>query len=311
VRGRWFLTIVGFALLAAACSGSGSGDTSTTAAAPTTTTTTIVTTTTAEATTTTADATTTTEAPPASEAALRSLDAPAAAITVDGDPADWVLVPGLATTLEPIEEVAGEPIFNKDVTIKMAHDDVNIYALLTVEDDYNWVADDAHLSAALGFLFPVDTGGPHMGADDEEGDNSTGMVDIWHWELECAAGVESGGAVNPAGDGKDPGNDATCNFDDEWATNADTREDDNTATGENSLLGMWTHSNPVADGPGVWNFEVSRPLQTGDEQDAQFTVGEPTTLAVAYWDPDFGPDGWEDDTHVQSANQEWIQVNLR
>ena len=54
-----------------------------------------------------------------------------------------------------------------------------------------------------------------MGADDEMGDNSTGIVDLWHWELECGSGVQSGGAVNPAGDGADPGNDATCNFDDE------------------------------------------------------------------------------------------------
>ncbi len=313
MRRRWVPIIAIFMLIAAACSSSDAGDTTTTAAAPTTVATTLATTTTATPTTTTTPATTTTEAvePAEGEDLGRSLDAPSAVITVDGDASDWALVPGLATTLEPIVAEEGEPIDNRDITIKMAHDDENVYALLTVEDDYNWNPDDAKLSAAAALLFPVDTGGPHMGADDEEGDNSTGMVDIWHWELECAAGVQSGGAVNPSGEAKDPGNDATCNFDDEWATDAETREDDNGAGAENSLLGVWSHSTPTDNSPGVWYFEMSRPLQTGDAQDAQFTVGEQTLLAIAYWDPDFGPDGWEDDTHVQSANQEWIEVNLK
>jgi hypothetical protein len=84
-----------------------------------------------------------------------------------------------------------------------------------------------------------------------------------------------------------------CNFDDEWATDAETREDDNSPTGENSLLGVWTHSNPTDDGSGVWYFEMSRPLETFDSQDGQFTInGEATLLALAYWDADFGPDGW-------------------
>ncbi len=301
-RGKWLIPIAVFALLAASCS-SDADDTTTTTAAPQATTTSMATTTT--------EAPPTPEAPEPPESALRSLDAPAAAITVDGDPSDWGEVAGLELTLEPIEAEADSPIENKDITIKMAHDDENIYTLFTVDDDYNWNADDAHLSAALAVMFPVDAGGPHMGADDEEGEISTGMVDIWHWELECAAGVASGGgAGHAAGDGKDPGNDSVCNFDDEWSTDARTRGDDNTATGENSLLGVWTHSNPVADAPGVWYFEMSRPLQTGDEQDGQFAVGESTLLALAYWDPDFGPDGWGDATHVQSSNQEWIVVSL-
>ncbi|MDK1026484.1 MAG: hypothetical protein QGM49_04055 [Actinomycetota bacterium] len=306
-KSRWLVVVFVFALVVAACTGSDADDATTTEAPATTTTTTTLGTTTTEAPPTT-ETTTTTEAPPP-EPAMRSLDAPVAAITVDGDPSDWALVPGLALTLEPIVADRDKNIENKDVTIKMAHDDENIYALFTVDDDYNWVEGDVHLSAAIAFMFPVDTGGPHMGADDEEGENTTGMVDIWHWETECAAGVESGG-VNPQGDGKDPGNDSVCNYDDEWATDAETRKDDNLEGAENSLVGIWTHSNPVDDGPGVWYFETSRPLQTGDAGDAQFTVGESTLLALAYWDADFGPDGWDDSTHVQSSNQGWIEVNL-
>ena len=305
VRRRWLLTIAVFVLVAGACSSSDPGDTTTIATTTTQTPTTIATTTTET------PSTTTTDAPPPSEVAMRSLDAVEAVITVDGDVSDWGEVVGLALTLEPIVADADEAIDNREVTIKMAHDDENIYALFTIDDDYDWDADDVHLSGAVALMFPVDTGGPHMGADDEEGENTTGMVDIWHWETECAIGVESGGVVNPSGDGKDPGNDATCNFDDEWATDAETREDDNGAGAENSLSGVWTHSNPVDDGPGVWYFEMSRPLDTGDVQDAVFTVGESTLLALAYWDADFGPDGWDDSTHVQSSNQGWIQVNLK
>ncbi len=184
-----------------------------------------------------------------------------------------------------------------------------IYVLFTINDDYDYVADDHYLSAAIAVQFPVMGGGPHMGADDEKGENSTGMVDIWHWELDCAAGeLNGGGAGHPAGEGKDPGNDSVCNFDDEWATDAETREDDNSPTGENSLTGVWWHSNPVAGEPGTWYFEMSRPLQNGDENDAQFTVGESTLLALAYWDADYGPDGWDDSTHVTSADHGWISV---
>ncbi|MFV1960422.1 MAG: ethylbenzene dehydrogenase-related protein [Acidimicrobiia bacterium] len=308
MRARWLPIIGVLALIVASCNSGDSIDTTTTATdVPST----IVTNVTdAPATTQPADTTDTTEEAPPSEPALRSLVAPVATITVDGDPSDWGVVPGLALTLEPIIAEMDEGLENKDVTFKMAYDDENVYALFTVDDDYDWNPDDNKLSAALAVMFPVDTGGPHMGADDEEGETSTGMVDIWHWELDCASGVDSGGAVNPPGDGKDPGNDSVCNFDDEWATDAETREDDNAAGAENTLFGVWKHSNPTAGTPGVWYFEMSRPLQTGDSQDAQFTAGESTLLALAYWDPDLGPDGWHDDSHVQSSNQEWIQVDF-
>ncbi len=299
------LAILGvLALIAVSCTSGAVDETTTTAE--------VTTTTTATPTTTEPMATTTTEDDHHdAESDLRSLDAPVAAITVDGDLSDWAGVPGLSLTLEPIHDRVDDPVEDKNVTVRIAHDDDLLYVLFSVEDDYDWVADDHNLSGALAVMFPVSGGGPHMGADDDEGETSTGMVDIWHWELDCAAGeLNGGGAGHPAGEGKDPGNDDVCNMDDEWATDAETREDDNSAPGENSMTGVWWHSNPVAGAPGTWYFEMSRPLQNGDEQDAQFTVGESTLLALAYWDADFGPDGWDDSTHVQSSNQGWIEVHL-
>ena len=244
------------------------------------------------------------------EAGLQ-LDAPVAAITVDLDFSDWDGVPGLDLTLEGIE---GESVDSKDVTLKVAHDDEFLYVLLAVQDDYNWNADDPHLSASNAVMWAIESeAGPHMGTDaegEEEDYVSLGMVDIWHWELECGFGVESGGAVSEAGEGKSPGNDAGCNFDDEYATDPETREDDDSASGENSLLGVWMHTNPVDDGDGTWYFEMSRPLQTGDVQDAQFAVGHSVLLALAYWDADNSPEGWDDAEHVQSSSLGWIEVTL-
>jgi hypothetical protein len=242
------------------------------------------------------------------ESAGRTFEAPAASITVDGDLADWDGITGLDLALEAIE---GEDVEPRTATVQVTHDDEFVYVLLRVEDDYNWNPEDGHLSGSSAVMWRIDAeAGEHMGAEEPDRETSLGVVDIWHWELECAAGEESGGAVAGPGDG-DLGNDSGCNFDDEWATVPDEREDDNSATGENSLLGVWNHTNPAEDGEGGWIFEMRRPLQTGDEQDVQLEVGGASAgMAIAYWDPDFGPEGWEDDGHVQSANQGWIEVTL-
>jgi hypothetical protein len=238
------------------------------------------------------------------------LDAPAAAITVDGDPSDWSSIAGLDLTLEVIAAEEGEPIEPKDATVRVAHDDENIYVLLEVQDDYNLDLAEPKLSAAAAVMWNIEqSAGAHMGAEDPAGAPSTGTVDIWHWELECASGEQTGGAVHDPADG-DPGNDGTCNNDDEWSTSPFERGDDNGAGAENSLLGVWSHTNATPDAEGTWIFELSRPLQTGDEQDAQFAVGAAARLALAYWDPDNTPEGWAGDEHVQSSNQGWIEVAL-
>jgi hypothetical protein len=229
--------------------------------------------------------------------------------TVDGDPTEWADVPSLALTLEPI---GGATLETKDVVVKVAHDGTNVYVLFQVEDDYNWnLGEDLHLTSGLGVQWAVDpSAGGAMGATDDDQETSLGMVDIWHWELECAAGVVSGGTTSGAGEGNDAGNDDACNFDDEWATDPETREDDNGDGAENSLSGSWSHSDATADAAGTWTFEMSRPLDTGDSTDAAFAAGETGLMALAYWDADATAEGWEDDGHVQSANLGWINVTF-
>jgi hypothetical protein len=248
------------------------------------------------------------EETPPEEAPARTLEARPASIIVDGDPSDWEGVKGLDLMLEAI---AGEELESKSATVKAAHDDEFIYVLLEVTDDFNWSADDAHLSGSAAVEWASEaTAGEAMGAEEPDRVTSLGMVDIWHWELECAAGAESGGEVSDPGEGADPGDDGACNLDDEWATTPSEREDDNGEGAENSLLGVWSHTNATEDGEGTWVFEMRRPLATGDAQDAQLTVGETALLALAYWDPDNGDAGWGDEEHVQSGNQGWIEVTL-
>ncbi len=241
--------------------------------------------------------------------AVRTIEAPSATITVDGDTSDWGGIDALDVALEPIQ---GEEdvVESMSSSVKVAHDDEYVYVLFEVKDDYNWNPEDAHQSAANAVMWNIDpAAGAHMGAEDPSGEPGLGMVDIWHWELECASGDEMGGAVSDPGDG-DPGNDGACNFDDEYAGSPTEREDDNGTGAENSLLGVWSHTDATEDTEGTWVFEARRPLQTGDEGDAQFAVGETVQLALAYWDPDTNPEGWGNDEHAQSSNQGWIEVTL-
>ncbi len=236
-----------------------------------------------------------------------AVEALRAAITVDGDPAEWADIPGLELTMGPLR---GRDLPSVDASIKLAHDGTSLFLLFTVEDDFNWSSADPHLSGAPGVMWPVDAAaGPHMGGEEPTGYPALGMVDIWFWRLDCAAGVASGGAVSGSGTG-DPGNDEACNFDDEWSTEPFVQEDDVGPNAENSLYGVYSHTNPVEDGAGTWFFEMSRPLQTADPQDAQFAVGESSRLALAYWDPDSSPNGWGPSDHLQSSDLGWIDVHL-
>lgn len=247
-----------------------------------------------------------------------TLGAALATITVDGDDSDWAGVEGVSVMLEQIEIPAGvdwdepgalDPI---DATLKVATDADNIYVLLEVPDDFDFVADDHNLSPSAAVMFLVDDGaGPHMGAGDDDLEASLGMVDIWHWELDCGPDGMSGGGDPGSGDDPD------CNLDDEYATDPETREDDGggdvpNPDAENSLAGVWEHTARSAGAgvDGTWIFEMSRLLQTGDSEDAQFSSGGTAHLALAYFDPDETLEGWTDTGHLQSSENGWIEVTL-
>ncbi len=254
-----------------------------------------------------------------------TFEAETAAITVDGDDSDWESIEGVTVPLKQIDidkldpqqwadlELEMGELPPVDATLKVATDDENIYVLFEVPDefDYNPDPEQHNFSAAIAVMFRIDDEATaHMGVEQEDIETSLGVVDIWHWELDCAPGAASGGG--------DPGsgNDPDCNLDDEYAPTPEDREDDgggdtpNNPTGENSLSGVWKHTAAAAGGDGVWIFEMSRPLQTGDTQDAQFASGENINLALAYFDPSETAEGWTDAGHLQSADKGWIEIAL-
>jgi hypothetical protein len=252
-----------------------------------------------------------------------SFEAATAAITVDGDDSDWADIEGVTVPLKQIDVDELDPaqweeldleigeLPPVDATLKVATDDENIYVLFEVPDAYDYNAADHNLSASIAVMFQIDEEATaHMGVEEEDIKTSLGVVDIWHWELDCAPGAASG--VGDPGSGDDP----DCNLDDEYAPTPEDREDDgggdtpNNPTGENSLSGVWKHTAAAAGGDGVWIFEMSRPLDTGDTQDAQFASGETAHVALAYFDPSETAEGWTDAGHLQSADKGWIEVAL-
>ena len=250
-------------------------------------------------------------------------EAESAAITVDGDDSDWAGVEGVTVPLKQIDIDELDPAQVEDLeidigelppvdaTLKVATDDENIYVLFEVPDEFDYDPADHNLSPSIAVMFRIDEAATaHMGVEQEDLETSLGVVDIWHWELDCAPGAMSGGGDPGSGDDPD------CNLDDEYAPTPEDREDDgggdtpNNPTGENSLSGVWKHTAAAAGGDGVWIFEMSRPLQTGDTQDTQFASGETANIALAYFDPNETAEGWTDAGHVQSADGGWIEVAL-
>jgi hypothetical protein len=256
-----------------------------------------------------------------SEEPAIAFTAASATITVDGDASDWSDIDGATVNLEQIRlenlppAVAAEidfgPVDPIDVTFKVASDDENLYVFLEVPGAFVYDAANHNMSPSIAVMFRIDPpAAPHMGAEEPELDNSLGMVDIWHWELDCAPGETSGGGT---GTGDDP----ECNLDDEYSTTPERREDDGggdvaNAAAENTLAGVWEHSARAsgAGADGTWIFEMSRPLQTGDPQDGQFASGGTASVALAFFDPTEGAEGWTDAGHLQSAYNGWIEVTL-
>lgn len=254
-----------------------------------------------------------TATPTATPAATRSLRAGTATIKLDGKADEWAQVPALQVALKPIPEKMRdrkEPSVGKPVTatLKVVNDASTVYVLVTVPDTFTYDPKNHNASPALAIEWPVGSAaGAAMGTIESDYEKSTGMVDIWHWELDCPPGELSGGKFAT-------GNDPTCNLDDEYATLTDEREDDKA---DSSLIGSWDHSGRAQgpNAPGTWVFEIARPLQTGDAEDAQFTAGGTFRIALAYWDGDEGrakDGGWSNAGHVVSAldGDGWIEVTF-
>ncbi len=229
-----------------------------------------------------------------------SYDAVVGSREIDGVVDDWEGVPSLEVDLHSLDAAR-----SMESAVQVSFDASNIYFLFSVPDDYNATLGEHELSGSVAVSWAIDhDAGPHMGSDGVNIAKGLGMVDLWHWEIDCGPGEMSGG-IDRTEDGDDP----ACNLDDEYANSPLDRHDD---TGNNLLKGVYDHSGRATgeDAQGIWYWELSRPLVTDDAQDIQFKAGDTVKLAVAYWDPDESPSGWSGPGHLQSAEGGWITVKV-
>lgn len=227
-------------------------------------------------------------------------------ITIDGLIGDWSGIPSETITL--IRPLATSQRLTDGLELRAVYDDSNIYILVMIADDYDYNATDAHKSASVAVLFPIDEAAtPDMGG-------GKGYVDIWHWELDTGPGILTGFNL-------ESGNDPIGNLDDEYSFSPMDRHDDDIA---NELYGAWSHTNmSVVGAPGKWIFEIKRSLTTSDtlKQDRQFEANQTYKLAVAYWDADETGEpgvnnGWTAGGHYATCNDpntldfSWIDITL-
>ncbi len=232
---------------------------------------------------------------------------------IDGNPADWSNIPVAKINLtSPL----GLDNLVYHAQVQVAYDTNNAYFLVQVTDEYRMYAPipsgtpftdfQNHNTSAIGLAFPINaTVGMHMGApSDKQADltKSTGTVDIAFWQLQTKHGVQAGGINSSyyhSGSGSGFGG-----LDNMWANNPYVKNVDNNSKSGNMWLGAWSFSsgNYVNGSKGNWIFEYKRPLVTNNTLDAQWKVGGMTSLALAYWDPDVDPSGWNDPTH-HTSNQ--------
>ena len=213
-------------------------------------------------------------------------------IALDGKEDDWEAA-GVGETAVTLTKNGGSA--TRDAIVRIAYNDSWVSVAYIISDSNQMNLSSHHLSPAVGVEWAIDAdAGPHMGT---EGGVTTGMVDIWHWELEH----EMGYVHNPNNSTGGHGNNG---LDDEWANSTTNRHDD---TKESSLWGTYGY---IAD-ESEWIFEFSRPLTTGDAQDVQFKDNASFKLGLAYWDPSDSENGWSGSGHYISITEhEWITVDF-
>src|SRR3990172_1315912 len=153
------------------------------------------------------EAETTSETPPSTVGDI-VFDAASATITVDGDTSDWDSIEGVTVPLkqtdvdklDPVQvqdlEIDIGPLPPVDATLKVAVDENNIYVLMEVPDGFDYNPDPLqhNFSASIAVMFRIDESATaHMGVEEKDLKTSLGVVDIWHWELDCGPGEPAGG----------------------------------------------------------------------------------------------------------------------
>ncbi|KAJ3683041.1 hypothetical protein LUZ60_013268 [Juncus effusus] len=259
-------------------------------------------------------------------------------VTVDGRVDDWNGIEGsefeLLPALDPDEDKEYE---GGKITVKAAHDGSNVYFVLQVDGDYAYDKGESNKCPSVALMFQV---GENASYNDMGGCESTPgsctsksceghEVDIMHFSIGTAIpGRLYGGNLLDNTNGN--GGDRFGHLVDVYAWNPHCRHldgigpDVNNTNALNDWHGAWWHSSlsvrsgfVEGDSPyaaqgqkGTYFFEFSRPLRTMDrfQQDVQFTIGQVSKVAVAFWYPT-GGNPWSKSQHY-SASCNWIPLDL-
>lgn len=156
----------------------------------------------------------------------------------------------------------------KSVKVRGVHNGEDLAILLEYQDPTEDAAD------ASGLEFMVGEKMAHFAHGQEMLQVEGGPVNIWYWKN------ENGKAIDMSAKG--------------FKTLRVQDQQDVSATG------AWQD--------GTWRVVFSRPLQTGDEQDAQIQPGKWVSVAFAVWDGVVGEDGGVKEKGSQKAVSSWWSI---
>ncbi|KAH7516958.1 uncharacterized protein LOC107426135 [Ziziphus jujuba] len=261
-------------------------------------------------------------------------------VTLDGHADDWKDIDGFEFSLLPALDPDAENEYKAGkLTVKALHDGHDMFFLVQVDGDYVYSKGNNNKCPSVALMFQIGESATYhrMGGCADGPDSCTNKtckgheVDIMHFSIGNAIpGRLYGG--NPIDNRDGNGGDRFGHLVDLYAWNPHCRYLDglgppasgNDTTAQNNWKGAWWHSSfnvhsgfveedsPYAsDGQkGTYYFEFSRPLRTMDrlQQDAQFTIGGSSNMAVAFWYPLDGTP-WHGSGHF-SINCDWVPLDI-
>ncbi|XP_078160253.1 heme binding protein [Carex rostrata] len=259
-------------------------------------------------------------------------------VTVDGHLDDWDAIDGSEFELRPaLDPDEDKKYQGGKITVKAIHDGSNMYFALQVDGEYTYAKGDSTQCPSVALMFQVGENATYdsMGGCSNLPGTCTSQscqgheVDIMHFSIGTAIpGRLYGGNIfdNTAGNGGD----RFGHLVDVYAWNPHCRyldgvgPDVNNTNALNDWHGAWWHNSLMlhsgyveGDSPyatqgqkGTYYFEFSRPLRTMDrfQQDVQFTIGQVSKIAVAFWYPT-GGHPWSKSQHY-SGSCNWIPLDI-
>ncbi|XP_078443165.1 heme binding protein [Wolffia australiana] len=259
-------------------------------------------------------------------------------VTIDGRGDEWADADAFEFSLRPALDFDLDKEFSGGkMAVKALHDGNNVYFLLQVEGDFAYSKSDDYKCPSVALMFQIGENATYhnmggckkFGADCNSISCEGHEVDIMHFSIGNAIPGRLYGS-NPIDNLGATGDDRFGHLIDVYAWNPHCLFPDgkgpsgNDSSARNDWQGAWWHSSLAPrsafiekDSPyspngqkGTYYFEFSRPIRTSDrvQQDVQFTIGQSSKVAVAFWYPSDGKP-WKKSDHY-SVSCDWIPLEF-